>query len=145
MKYEGLVTYTKPEDSSEDEISRHHHFEIKVDGEVVAAAEVQYFSSPIPFYQISDAYTEYEHQGKGYGTAIMEKIEAFLLERGKPGILVDNSVLTQEMDEAKTGVNSFYETRGWRYINDIHMVFNLPDDIDPDVFAGYEMRGADVS
>lgn len=139
MKFEGPVNYIKPEDSDSEEQFRHHRFEIKIDGEVVAAAEVDYRSKPIPLYQVSDLYTEEDLQGRGYGSAIMRQVEDFLVDRGKVGILVDNSIYTSE-----TG-KSFYLERGWVKIDALdRLVYNLPDTIDPMIFQNYETRGQEM-
>jgi len=140
MKFEGPVDYYPPEESEDEEELRHHKFEIKVNGEVVSAAEVHYHSRPIPFYQVTTLYTEYEHSGKGYASAIMNKIESFLIERKKPGILLD-TIMTDTPEVA-----GMYERRGWKRIGALrHRVFNLPEHIDPHIFDGYWLRGIDMS
>ncbi len=140
MKPEGIVNYKKPEDSDDDKILRHHRFEIKHDEEIIAAAEVVYLSKPLPIYQVSDLYTEYEHQGKGYASAILDQIEAFLKERKKPGVLVD-AIFSDEPQ-----VQSMYERRGWKRIDGLgRRVFNWPEDVDTKIMQGYEMRNEDMS
>ncbi len=139
MNAENPVAYLKPEHSEEEKLLRHHRFEIKEGDTVVSAAEIHYRSKPIPFYQVSSLYTEYTHAGKGYASAIMDKIETFLKERKKPGILVDT--IMSDVPE----VQGMYERRGWHLIDEYgRRVFNLPEDIDPKIFVGYEMRGVDV-
>ena len=140
MKFEGVVNYIKPEDSEEDEMFRHHRFEVKKDNVVIAAAEVTYHSKPFPIYQVSDLYTESENGGQGYASAILDQIEAFLRERKKPGILVD-AILSDE-----PRVLSMYERRGWEKIDNFgRRVFNWPGNVDTNIMQGYEMRGADLS
>lgn len=139
MKFESRVEYSKPEESDPDKEFRHHRFEIKDGSEVLAAAEVNYYSNPIPFYQITDLYTKFDHQGKGYGSAIMDQVESFLIKRRKPGVLVDASVDTHKDGE------SFYLGRGWEPVGDLgQMAFNLQDGVDPSVFDNYEMRGQEA-
>lgn len=140
MNSESYTNYVKPEESHSNEQLRHHRFEYVKDGQVVSAAEVNYYSSPIPFYQVTDLYTEPEHQGNGYAASVMDQIERFLIERGKPGILTDTSIYNHPDGR------SYYESRGWVEIDTQgHRVFNLPKNIDPSIFAGYYMRGVDVS
>lgn len=140
MTPESYFRYTEPEQSEKDEELRHHKFEV-LDGEnVVSAAEVNYYSRPLPFYQVTDLYTENGRQGEGYASAVLDQVEKFLIERGKPGILVDNSIYNREDGQ------SFYETRGWLKIDDEgHRVFNLPESVDTKIFASYYMRGVDMS
>ena len=65
-----------------------------------------------------------------------------MLERGKPGILIDNSIYTSDADTP----TSFYLQRGWKEIDKMgRYAFNLPDTIDPEIFKGYEMRGEEIS
>jgi GNAT superfamily N-acetyltransferase len=125
MKFEGKVDYIKPENSDEDELLRHHRFEITQDGAVIAAAEVIYRSTPLPVYQVSDLYTEYEYQSQGYASAKLDQIENFLKQRKKPGILVDAIY----SDEPK--VQTMYERRGWKRIDNLNRrVFNWPEGVD---------------
>jgi len=139
MNFEGPVNYIKPAESETEEQFRHHRFEIKVDGEVVSAAEVNYYTKPIPLYQVSDLYTEFNHQSKGYGSAIMEKVEQFLIDRGRPGILVDNSIHTS------ADGRSFYLDRGRVRIDELdRLVYNLSDKIDSSIFLNYETRGQET-
>jgi predicted GNAT family acetyltransferase len=140
MKPEGIVTYIRPEDSENEEGFRHHRFEIKQGDKVIAAAEVMYRSKPLPIYQVNELYTESDHQGQGYASAILDQIEAFLLDRKKPGILVD------AIHSDKPGVQSMYERRGWKAIDDLgRRAFNWPQDIDTKIMQGSEMRGVDLS
>lgn len=139
MKFEGNVGYKKPEDSYEEDEMKGHLFEIEVNGEVVAGAEVHYYSKPIPFYQVSTLYTEYEYKSRGMASAIMDKVEAFLIERKKPGILID--AIHTDVPE----VEGMYLRRGWVPISDIgHMVFNLSESIDPSIFDNYSTRGQET-
>ncbi len=140
MKPESHINYIRPEDSSLEEEFRHHRFEVKAGDEIVSVAEVHYFSRPIPFYQVTSLHTENEHQGNGYAAKVMDQIEAFLKERNKPGILADSSGSNMDSGE------SYYASRGWTEIGgEGHRVFNLPDDVDSKIFAGYYLRGVDVS
>lgn len=140
MNPESHTRYVKPEASDSTEQLRHHRFEVVNDGKVVSAAEVNYYSRPIPFYQVTDLYTEVKDQGRGYASAVMDQVENFLIQRGKPGILADASIYNHPKGK------SFYASRGWIEIGtEGHRAFNLPKDINPDIFAGYYMRGADVS
>jgi predicted GNAT family acetyltransferase len=140
MKQESYSRYVKPEESEAFEKLRHHRFEVVENDTVVSVAEVNYYSRPRPFYQVTNLCTETEYQGKGYASAVMDQVERFLIESGKPGILVDASVYNHSDEQ------SYYESRGWKIFSEEgHRVFNLSENIDPKIFAGYYMRGVDVT
>ncbi len=44
------------------------------DGEIIGGADIEYFSKPIPFYQVTDLWVKYEHHGKGYGSKVMQYV-----------------------------------------------------------------------
>ena len=139
MNFERKVDYTKPEHSDPVNFFKHHKFEIKKGENVVSAAEVRYFAQPVPHYQVSDIYTEPFYQNQGLASQILSTIESFLEQRGKPGVLVD--AIMSDIPEVK----SMYERRGWQLINDGGLrVYNLSESVDPNVFRGYGMRGANV-
>jgi GNAT superfamily N-acetyltransferase len=139
MEREKFVHYVPPEKSEMNELFRHHKFEVNEDGVVISSAEVQYYTRPIPVYQVTDLYTIPSRQNEGFASAVLDKIEAFLIERGKPGILVDG--IMSDVPE----LTSMYERRGWRLIDQFgRRVFNLAPDVDPGIFIGYEVRGAEV-
>lgn len=138
MKIEKVVHYTKPEHSEEEPQLRHHRFEIFDDGDSISGAEVYYRTKPMPYYEVRELWTEHEYQGKGLRLAskVMDEVEDFLIERKKPGLLVD--AIHSDIPEVET----MYERRGWELIdNSCLRAFNLPDRVDPDIFIGYEMRG----
>lgn len=133
------IKYVSPRESIEKDGSTERRIDLIVSGEKVGAATLDYFSKPIRLYQISDLYVDFEQKGKGYASAIMDKVEDFLLRDVKlPGILVD-AVL--EGDSA----SGMYERRGWINVpnsNGLH-VFNWPEDVPLDVLKGFSFRYTD--
>lgn len=104
-------------------------------GEVIGGAEIDYFSKPIPYYQITDIWVDHIKHGQGIGSEIMEKIEKILIDKGRAGFLVDAIWDTNP-------ANGFYERRGWIPVpgNKKQYVFNLPKDVSVDKFIGVEYR-----
>ncbi len=139
MKYEGPVKYSKPEDSYEEDDMKGHLFEVEENGEVISGAEVHYYSKPIPFYQVSSLYTDYDHISKGMASAVMDKVEAFLDARKKPGVLIDS------ISSDVPGVKGMYARRGWKQISSGgRYAYNLSEDIDTSIFENIFARGQDV-
>lgn len=131
--------YVSPYESLEDEGTPERRVDILVDGEKVGSAILDYYSKPLRLYQITDLYVDFEHQGKGYASKVMDHVEQFLKERKRPGVLVD-AVL--EGDPAQ----GMYARRGWEEVPGSHglHVFNWPKDISLDVLKGYESRYTDM-
>lgn len=138
MEKPNSVSYISPEDSDSFEQGRHHKFEVIVDGKQIAAAEVNYYSKPIPLYQVTDLFVDHEHKGEGYASQIMAQIESFLRDRGKPGVLVDAIM-------AGDPASGMYEKRGWVEIPDSHgrYVYNWPENVSLDKLDGYAFRYTD--
>jgi GNAT superfamily N-acetyltransferase len=83
------IKYLNPKEAMEMGEEPQHRFELIVDGEIIGAAEVNYFSKPIPLYQVTDLYVDIKYKGKGYASKIMDQVEEWLKERRRPGVLVD--------------------------------------------------------
>ena len=67
-----------------DEIPQ-HRFDLIVNGEKIGAAEINYYSKPIPIYQITNLFVDFEYKGKGYASQIMSQVEEWLKARKKSG------------------------------------------------------------
>ena len=80
------IQYLSPEAAMEQGEQPQHRLDLIVDGEKIGSAEIDYFSKPLPLYQLSNLYVLFEHHSQGYATQIMEQVEAFLRERKKPGV-----------------------------------------------------------
>lgn len=129
------IEYKNPVEAMEDGEAPQHRFEIKIDGKVVGAVEINYFSKPLPLYQLTEMYIEVGEKGKGYASRLMEKVEEFLIKRKKPGVLVD---AIMEGDSA----SGMYKKRGWVEVlgsYGLH-VYNWPEDVDLSVLKGYPDR-----
>lgn len=138
MESEPKVAYTNSRENFEQEGSGQHHFSVFVEGVKVGAAEINYFSKPLPLYQLTDLYVDYEHQGKGYAGELLTQFETFLRKRKKPGVLV-NAII----DESK---EDLYIKRGWVEVpgsGGLH-VFNWPNDVDIKVLQGYPLMYTDM-
>lgn len=105
------------------------------DGDVLARAEIDYFSSPIPYYQLSDLFTEEAFQHQGLASQLLDAFEAKLRRTGRAGFLVDGIM-------PGTGAEGMYARRGWIPVpgGRSQFVYNLPKGIGPEKFIGVEMR-----
>lgn len=136
----GEIKYSSPRETFEREGVGQHRFDLIVDGKKVGGAEVDYFSKPLPLYQVTNLYIDVEHNGKRYGSQIMEQVESFLREKKKPGVLVDAIAI----DDPASG---FYARRGWTEVPDsggLH-VYNWPEGTSLDVLVAYSFRYTDMS
>lgn len=132
------VHYTSPAEQLEEPLP-HHAFELLKDDKVIGGAEVEYFSRPLPFYQLTELWVEPEYTGSGGASRIMDQVENFLEERKKPGILTD--AITDD-NPAK----GLYERRGWQLVPDqmLH-VYNWPDHVPTSILQGYAFRQTDLT
>ena len=132
------VRYSSPAEALHNNEEPLHHFDVFKGDEKIAGAEVNYLSKPIPHYQVSDLYVDPHHQGEGVGSHIMEQVETFLIERKKPGFLVDSIMEDSE-------ASGMYERRGWKAVPDSHglFVFNWPEATPLDILKGYPSRYTD--
>ena len=132
------IRYSNPIESKELGEMEQHRFDLMIDGEVVGAAEIDYFSKPIPLYQITDVYVDFDRKGRGHASEIMDQVEAFLIKRKKPGVLVD---AIWKFDPAA----NMYAKRGWKKVPGTHgrHVFNWPPDVPLDVLSGFQFRYTD--
>jgi len=129
------VTYSSPHESAADGEVPQHRFDILIDGKCVGAAEVDYYSRPIPLYQITELYVDYEHKGKGYASRILDRVEHFLIEKRKPGILVD-AIIPGDPAEG------LYTRRGWTAVPNSNgiFVFNWPQKVPLSTLIGYASK-----
>jgi len=132
------LKYSSPKENLEIHELPHHQFDLLINGEKVGAAEIDYFSKPLPLYQVSDLYVDFEHKSRGYASAILAQVERFLIDRKKPGVLVDAII---PGDPA----SGLYKRRGWKEVPNMMglYVYNWPEDVSLDVLAGYPFRYTD--
>ncbi len=134
-----IVYKTPAQTMEEEDRSPQHTFDLIVDGEKIGGAEVDYFSKPIPLYQLTDLYVDFEQKGNTYASQLMEQVEAFLREKKKPGVLVEAII---EGDKAV----GMYERRGWQKVSSENLyVFNWPEDVPLTVLTGYPFRYTDLT
>ena len=132
------IKYSSPKESREQGEAPQHRFDVLVDGKKIGAAEVDYFSKPVPLYQVTELYVDFEHKGKGHASKILEQIEKFLDNKKKPGVLVDAII---SGDPAQ----GMYARRGWKEVPGsmgMH-VYNWPEDASLEALAGYAFRYTD--
>ncbi|HWP61472.1 MAG TPA: GNAT family N-acetyltransferase [Candidatus Paceibacterota bacterium] len=130
------IKYSSPKDAAEAGEAPQHRFDLLIDGEKIGSAEIDYFSKPLPLYQLTDLYVDFEHQGKGHASEIMEQVEAFLRDRKKPGVVAD-AILDSN---AAAGM---YDRRGWQKTNASlgpSHVYNWPEDVPLDILEQYPLR-----
>lgn len=139
MEKSSEIKYISPKESIEQGESAQHRFDLLIDGEKIGSAEIDYFSKPLPLYQLSDLYVDFEQKGKGLASKIMDQVEKFLKDRRKPGILA-NAILPGEP------AHGMYQRRGWKKVPHSHglLVFNWPSDVSLEILKGYALRQTDL-
>lgn len=132
------INYVDPKKDLEEEGLGQHRLDLIIDGIKTGGAEINYFSKPLPLYQLTDLWVDFDSQGKGFGSKILEQFEEMLITRKKPGVLVD-AIL--EGNEA----SGMYKRRGWKEVPNSYglYVFNWPKDVPFDVMKGYASRQTD--
>ena len=130
------IHYTNVKENREkDEDESFHSLDLVIEEKIIGKAEFVYFSKPFPLYQLSELYVDYEYQGKGLGSELMQQFEAFLKKKKKAGVLVDAIIegnLAQGM----------YAKRGWQEVPgspDLY-AFNVPKSADISQLQGYAQR-----
>ncbi len=137
--------YKSPKENKiEENLGEPHTFKVYIDGNVAGVGIVEYFSKPLPIYQLTTLYTEEEFQKQGVATEILDKVEQWAKERKKPVVLVD-AVIDEELDENGKKAKGMYARRGWVEIvgqHDRH-VYNWPEGLSTDILKGFECRYTD--
>ncbi len=133
------IEYSNPQENikrGEDPI---HRVDLIVDGKIIGAAEIEYFSKPFPIYQISELYVEYEYKSKGYASKILDYVEAMLKKKKKTGVLVDAIMIGADAE-------GMYERRGWQPIPGGlgQLVYNLPKGRKIEELKNYHLRQKDI-
>lgn len=130
---ENTIQYTSPSEQGSEDLPQ-HKFELKDGTKVVGGAEIDYFSKPLPLYQLTDLWIDFEYAGRGNASRLMTQVETFLKERRKPGVLTEAI-----LDGPAQGM---YGRRGWMAVPDMpgRYVYNWPEHVSVDVLKGYEMR-----
>ncbi|MBM3204522.1 GNAT family N-acetyltransferase [Candidatus Uhrbacteria bacterium] len=117
----------KPRPQPETDSESAHRLELRVEGEMVAFAELHYHNDVFPVYYVSVVFTRHGQRSKGYGGDMMEKINTFLTKNGKAGLLFD----AIEADDVAKG---FYRRHGWQPATGDHRKywysFRLPENLD---------------
>jgi ribosomal protein S18 acetylase RimI-like enzyme len=130
---ESDIQYISPAEQDAEDMPQ-HRFELKDGNKIVGGAEIDYYSKPLPFYQLTDLWVEHEYADRGNASRIMTQVEAFLKERRKPGVLMEAI-----LDGPAQGM---YERRGWTPVpgSPGRYVYNWPEQVQLDILKGYEMR-----
>ena len=133
------IKYLSPKEAEDLGESPQHHFDLFVNEKKVGSAEIDYFSKPLPLYQLTDLYVDFDLKGKGYASKILDKVEKFLIERRKPGLLVDAII-------AGDPASTLYSKRGWKEVPNGNglRVFNWPENVSLDILSGYFWRYTDI-
>jgi GNAT superfamily N-acetyltransferase len=134
------IRYQSPKEAIEQDEFPEHSFDLIVDGRKIGAADLDYFSRPIPMYRLSSLYVGEPregdiYRGQGYGSTVMARVEAWLLKKKKPGILHDR------IDQSSPA-KGMYARRGWVPVPDMEdvYVYNWPKDVDLSVLKGADHR-----
>jgi len=109
LRQESSVQYLAPDAIAElKDFERKHRLKLlDNEGKLVGFAELVYFSKPISAYYLEYMRVTKERRGQGFGSELIEQVNAFLKEKGKMGILVD----AIEEDQAALGM---YLSHGWK-------------------------------
>lgn len=103
---------------------------------LVGDALLKYYSWPLPLFEVGSVFVTERYRGKGYGSAIMNAVEAYLKRKKKTGVLSDAIM----PNEPAAGM---YERRGWVPIveGDFKYAFNVPEKMPPrDLYPFYLRR-----
>ena len=132
--------YQNPKNNLERDKEPIHTLELEINGKIIGTAEIEYFSKPFPFYQISHIGVDYPYKGQGYGSKMMDFIENFLREMRRAGVLLE----AIDPDSPAAGM---YARRGWQELPDSDGVhaYNLPKDIPIEILINYERRQTDIT
>lgn len=132
---ESSIEYSTPKRSIEKDEIPQHRFDLIVDGKEVGAAEIDYFSRPLPMYQLTSLWVDPDKKGQGYASQILDKVESFLRKKKRPGILADGIM---EGDPA----SGMYGRRGWVLAQESikTYVYNWPKDVPFSVLDGNSFR-----
>ena len=106
------------------------------DNRLVGNAFLNYYSWPIPLYELASVYVATRYRGRGYGSALMAAVEEFLKRNKRAGILSDAI-------EPNSPARGMYQRRGWTTITPggIRYAFNLPEGMsEKELRAFYERR-----
>jgi ribosomal protein S18 acetylase RimI-like enzyme len=128
------ISYVSPAEQSPDDYPQ-HKFELLDGQDVVGGAEIDYYSKPLPLYHVTDLWVDWSYAGVGNASKIMERVEEFLVERKKPGVLVEAII-----DGSPS--QGMYERRGWKPVPGglgLH-TYNWPEDISLKILDGYALR-----
>lgn len=121
------VVYEKPSARTRfPEEERLHVLDLEVRGRSVGHAELMYASHPIPSYYLNFIFVRELFRGFGFGSAILDQVNLFLLEKGKMGILYNSISKDSSAREmyARAGWHESKKFSGW-------MTFNEPKDATP--------------
>lgn len=131
------VNHLRPKEAS-PELPAQHDIDLEVNGESVGYAKLVYFSKPVPGYELGMLYINEDKRGMGYGSALMDKVESMLKQKGKTGVLREGIA---ELDPNSPAIG-MYERRGWVPVpgTENEFVFNLPKTVQPDVFSNFGFR-----
>jgi len=101
-----------PEKFVENEELGRQRLDLSIGQENVGYAEVVYIGSPFPFYYLADLYVEKEHQKqkKGFGKALLKRINEYLDQTNKAGILL-NSIGIEDSDPHPA--QDMFRDNGW--------------------------------
>lgn len=130
--------YVSPEESLEREGRPDRRIDLLAGAERIGSATMEYRSKPVRHFEIGSLYVEPGHQGQGNAGRLIEAVERFLVEAGKPGLLVDAII-------DGSPAQGMYARRGWREVPGSSglLVFNWPDGQPLSTLDGYSFRYTD--
>ncbi|MEK7532001.1 MAG: hypothetical protein AAB579_00115 [Patescibacteria group bacterium] len=120
--------FKKPKQMKEGgEVERYHRIELVVEGVPLGYAELHYMSKPIPSFLVNYVFVKKNVRGFGFGGAVMEKINDYIISRGKMGMLC-NAI------DPKSKVRGIYEAHGWHESSQFSdwMTINEPKNVKPE-------------
>lgn len=90
----------------EEETKRYHRIELVVEGVPLGYAELHYMSKPVPSFLVNFVFIKKAIRGFGFGAAMMEQINEYVVSRGKMGLLYNIINPAEKM-------HSLYANHGW--------------------------------
>ena len=129
------IQYSSPQENIEKDKFSGHSFDLFIDGVKIGYANVKYLSKPLPYYLLSYIDIDPAFRNKKYASKILDQTEAWIKERGKPGVLLD------AIFDDEPAVN-MYARRGWQEVPGSYRLYtyNWPKDVDPTILKTAAVR-----
>lgn len=118
------ITHKHPVETEPNEYgARMHRLELHIGDAPVGYAELAYLGKPVPTYYLDYMHVDPQYRGVGFGSELIDQINAFIKSKGKMGLLING---ISEGSPA-TGI---YLSHGWtETANSSVLVYNVPEGV----------------